>query len=175
NEDREALAKVCREVAERSVRLLNDFAAKQAENLSAAVRDEMGIARAFMHLYARMAVDPALVAATSINLWLDYLRLWQSSWLKLFGLQPPPVAEPAKGDSRVKDEEWSSNFIFDHIKQAYLIAARHVQQAVANVEGLQPDSEKKVAFFTRQYVDALSPSNFLLTNPQVLRETLQSG
>jgi polyhydroxyalkanoate synthase len=61
------------------------------------------------------------------------------------------------------------------VKQSYLIAARHIQHAVSKVEGLPEESEKKVAFFTRQYVDALSPSNFLLTNPQVLRETLASG
>src|SRR5205814_4682081 len=65
--------------------------------------------------------------------------------------------------------------LFDHIKQSYLISARHIQEAVSKVEGLSPESEKKVAFFTRQYVDALSPSNFALTNPQVLRETLASG
>ncbi|MHC0039842.1 hypothetical protein ACX9YW_23345, partial [Pseudoneobacillus sp. C159] len=70
---------------------------------------------------------------------------------------------------------WSSNFLFDYMKQSYLIAARHIQHAVAGVEGLSPESERKVAFFTRQYVDALSPSNFALTNPQVLRETLESG
>src|SRR6185503_10853179 len=69
----------------------------------------------------------------------------------------------------------SSNFLFDYMKQSYLIASRHIQHAVANVGGLSAESEKKVAFFTRQYVDALSPSNFALTNPQVLRETLASG
>src|SRR6185312_610776 len=65
--------------------------------------------------------------------------------------------------------------LFDYIKQSYLIAARHIQGAVAQVEGLPQESEKKVAFFTRQYVDALSPSNFVMTNPQVLRETLNTG
>jgi len=108
-------------------------------------------------------------------MWADYMRLWQSTWLKMLGLQAPPVAEPAAGDARFKDQDWSSNFVFDHIKQSYLIAARHIQQAVANVEGLPPESEKKVAFFTRQYVDALAPSNFLMTNPQVLRETVRTG
>jgi len=169
------LTRICGSVAERSSRILADFTQKQAERLSSAMRDEMGIARAFMDLYARMATDPALLANTSMNMWADYLRLWQSTWLKMFGLQPPAVAEPAKGDARFKDEDWSSNFVFDHVKQSYLIAARHIQQAVAKVEGLPPESEKKVAFFTRQYVDALAPSNFLMTNPQVLRETLHSG
>jgi polyhydroxyalkanoate synthase len=169
------LPKVCHDVAERSSRILGEFAQKQAASLSAAVRDEMGIAKAFMDLYSRMATDPALMASVSMNMWLDYMRLWQSSWMKMFGAEPPPVATPAKGDARFKDDDWSTNFVFDHIKQSYLIAARHIQHAVANVAGLPPESEKKVAFFTRQYVDALAPSNFLLTNPQVLRETLQSG
>ncbi|HEX7054629.1 MAG TPA: class I poly(R)-hydroxyalkanoic acid synthase [Burkholderiales bacterium] len=169
------LAKIAQQVAERSSRILGDFAQKQAESLSAAVRDEMGIARAFMDLYARLAADPARLASFSINLWLDQMRLWQASWLKLAGLPAPPVAEPAKGDWRFKDDEWSRNFLFDYIKQSYLIAARHIQQAVGGVKGLPPESEKKVAFFTRQYVDALAPSNFLLTNPQVLRETLATG
>jgi polyhydroxyalkanoate synthase len=67
------------------------------------------------------------------------------------------------------------HFLFDFIKQSYLIASRHIQHAVASVDGLSDESQKKVAFFTRQYVDALAPSNFVMTNPQVLRETLSTG
>jgi polyhydroxyalkanoate synthase len=175
NLESEELAKVCTEVAERSSKILGDFVQKQAEGVSSAVRDEMGIAKAFMDLYARMAADPALMATVSMNLWVDYMRLWQSSWLKLMGMDTGPVAVPETGDSRFKDEDWSRNFLFDLIKQSYLISARHIREAVAKVDGLPQESEKKVAFFTRQYVDALSPSNFLLTNPQVLRETVSSG
>src|SRR5205814_447024 len=155
--------------------ILGEFAQKQTQSMSAAVRDEMGIAKAFMDLYARLAADPALLASMSMNFWVDQWRLWQSSWQKMLGMESHPVAEPAKGDWRFKDEEWSKNFIFDYVKQSYLLAARNIQQAVGQVQGLSPESEKKVAFFTRQYVDALSPSNFLLTNPQVLRETVSSG
>ena len=169
------LAKVCHDVAERSSKILGDFVQKQAETVSSAVRDEMGIAKAFMDLYARMAADPAAIATLSMNVWLDHMRLWQSSWMKLFGMDAAPVAEPDKGDSRFKDEDWSKNFLFDLIKQSYLISSRHIREAVAKVDGLPAESEKKVAFFTRQYVDALAPSNFLLTNPQVLRETVSSG
>src|SRR3954468_20573275 len=171
----EQLAKVLQEVAERSSKILGDFAASQKESLSAAVRDEMGIAKAFMDLYARMAADPALMASVSVNWWIDSMRVWQSSWMKMLGVQQDAVAEPAKGDWRFKDEDWTKNFLFDYIKQSYLVAARHIQEAVSSVGGLSEESEKKVAFFTRQYVDALAPSNFLLTNPQVLRETLSSG
>src|SRR5688572_1063718 len=168
-------ARMMQAVAERSSRILGDFAQKQAESLSSAVRDELGIAKAFMDLYSRVAMDPSVMAAASVNWWIDATRLWQSSWMKMMGVQAPAVAEPAKGDARFKDEDWSSNFVFDYIKQSYLIAARHIREAVAGVEGLPADSEKKVAFFTRQYVDALAPTNFLMTNPQVLRETVASG
>ena len=119
---------ICKDVAERSSKILGDFAHRQAEGLSAAVRDEMGIARAFMDLYARMASDPALLAATSVNLWIDYARLWQSSWMKLMGVASGPVAEPEKSDSRFKDEDWSKNFLFDLIKQSYLISSRHIRE-----------------------------------------------
>src|SRR6266481_673968 len=171
----EELSKVYHDVAERSSKLLGEFAQKQAQGMSLAVRDEMGIAKAFMDLYARMAADPSVLATFSMNMWMDYARLWQSGWMKALGMEAKPVAEAAQGDLRFKDQDWSANFLFDYIKQSYLIAARHIQEAVSQVEGLPPESEKKVAFFTRQYVDALAPSNFLLTNPEVLRETLASG
>jgi len=172
----EETARVLHEVAERSAKLLGEFAQKDhASGVAAAAGDELGIAKAYMDLYSRMLSNPAGLAAFSTNLMVDYMQLWQSSWMKMLGVQTGPVAVPAKGDGRFKDDDWSSNFLFDYMKQSYLITARHIQHAVASVEGMSPESEKKVAFFTRQYVDALSPTNFALTNPQVLRETLASG
>jgi len=169
------VARVLHEVAERSARLLGEFAKKDIGSSVAAAGDELGIAKAYMDLYSKMLSDPARLTAFSTNMMIDYMQLWQSSWMKLMGMQTSPVAAPAKGDGRFRDDDWSSNFLFDYMKQSYLIASRHIQHAVADTEGLSPESEKKVAFFTRQYVDALSPSNFALTNPQVLRETLASG
>src|SRR5215211_496163 len=89
------LAKVCQQVAERSSKILGEFAQKQAASMSAAMRDEMGIAKAFMDLYSRMAADPVLMASVSMSLWAEQTRLWQSTWMKLFGIETQPVAEPA--------------------------------------------------------------------------------
>jgi poly[(R)-3-hydroxyalkanoate] polymerase subunit PhaC len=169
----EQLAQVYREVAERAARMLGEYAHRNPQLAGAG--DELGIGKAYMELWARMFANPAALAASSVNMWLDYAQLWQSSWLKLLGQDSKPVAAPAKGDARFKDDEWSNNFLFDFVKQSYLIASRHIQGAVAGVEGLPEEAQKKVAFFTRQYVDALAPSNFVMTNPQVLRETLASG
>jgi polyhydroxyalkanoate synthase len=174
--ERKEAARMLHEVAQRSSRILQEFGHKHLhESLAAVVKDELGIARAYMDLYSRVLMDPSAVAAASVNFWIDSMKLWQSAWMKMLGQEAPPVAQPAKGDARFKDEDWSGNFVFDYIKQSYLIAARHIQHAVANVEGLPEDSQKKIAFFTRQYVDALAPSNFAATNPQVLRETMASG
>jgi len=172
----EETAKVLQQVAERSAKIIGDFAARNAASqVESAVADELGIAKAYMDLYTRVLANPYALASASMNMMLDYAHLWQSAWLKAMGQDMKPVAEPARGDSRFKDPEWSQNFLFDYLKQSYLIASRHIQHAVASVEGLPEESQKKVAFFTRQYVDALAPSNFAHTNPQVMRETLATG
>jgi polyhydroxyalkanoate synthase len=169
-------ARILHEVAERSAKLFGDFAKKDhASSLSAAASDELGIAKAYMDLYSKLLSNPAGIAAFSANMMLDYMQLWQSSWMRMLGMASAPVVAPGKGDGRFKHGDWSDNFMFDYVKQSYLIAARHIQHTVAQVEGLSPEAERKVAFFTRQYVDALSPSNFAFTNPQVLRETVASG
>ena len=169
------VARIFGEVAERSSNVLGDFVKRHANGKGVAFSDEFGIARAFMDMWAKLAANPMALAQAQMNMYFDYLRLWQASWLKLIGGKPEPVAEPAAGDARFRDEEWQSNFVFDYLKQSYLIAARHIHDAVSGVEGIPEDSKRKVDFFTRQYIDALAPSNFALTNPQVLRETMKSG
>ena len=139
------------------------------------VADEMGVAQAFMDLTRHMMQDPMKLAQAQMKLWQDYMLLWQASTLRAFGQSPAPVAAPASGDKRFRHEDWEQNFVFDFVKQSYLIAARHLHGIVASVEGLDEKTKKKADFFTRQYIDALSPTNFVLTNPEVLRETVDSG
>ena len=113
----EDLAALYAQIAERSAKILGEFAQKHVANsVSAAVSDELGIAKAYMELYSRMMADPYALASLSVNMTLDYLRLAQSSWLRMLGQPAEPVAEPAKSDSRFKDEDWKSNFLFDFIK-----------------------------------------------------------
>ena len=82
---------------------------------------------------------------------------------------------PAKNDHRFRDDAWSQNPVFKFVKQAYLLAARSLYTTVAGVDGLDAKTAAKVEFFTRQTLDALAPTNFLLTNPEVQREFLQTG
>jgi len=172
--DPQEVARILGEVAARSSTLLQDWAQKTASK-DIGFKDEFGIANAFMAAWAKMLENPQHLTQMSMNMYFDYMRLWQSSWMRMLGQTSDPVAAPAKGDNRFRDDEWQNNFVFDYIKQSYLIAARHIHDGVTQIEGLPPDAKKKVDFFTRQYVDALSPSNFAMTNPQVLRETVATG
>jgi len=171
----EQTAKILAEVAQRSSRLMGEFLQRHAGGGGIAYSDEFGIARAFMDLSARVLSNPWKLADMQARLFWDQISLWQSTLLKMMGKDAPPIAEPAKGDNRFREAAWQDQFLFDYIKQSYLIAARHLHGAVSSVEGLPEEVRRKVDFYTRQYIDALSPSNFALTNPQVLRETLRSG
>ncbi|HEY2864882.1 MAG TPA: class I poly(R)-hydroxyalkanoic acid synthase [Casimicrobiaceae bacterium] len=161
--------------ADKSAKLLGDYLARHSKAGASLAVDEFGLTKAFMELAAKMLSNPYRLAETQMNLWWDYSALWQSSMLKLLGQSPTPVAQPAKGDRRFRHEDWEEHFLFDYVKQSYLIAARWLHNAVATVEGLDEHTQKKVDFFTRQYIDALAPSNFALTNPEVFRETIASG
>jgi polyhydroxyalkanoate synthase len=170
-----ALADSLASAAEKSAKLIGDFVARNAERPSTMVNDELGVGKAFMELAAKMLANPAKLAEAQMNLWWDYMSLWQSSVLKMLGAPAEPVVEPAKGDKRFRHEAWQEHFLFDYVKQSYLIAARWLHDQVASVEDLPEPTRKKIDFFTRQYIDAMAPSNFALTNPEVFRETIATG
>ena len=168
------VARVYAEIALRSKHLVDTwYSAQNAE--SGEVSDDLGVGKAFSELATKMMGDPMKLAEASMRMWHGYFSLWQSTMRKAMGEQAPAVAEPVKSDNRFRSDLWQSNLVFDYIKQSYLIAAQSIQESVASVEGLDAQTARKVKFFTRQYVDALAPSNFLMTNPQVLRETMASG
>ena len=170
------MAKTYAEVAQRASRLIGQFMEKKAQAGVDVPADELGVARAFMDLSARLLANPYKLAQTQMNMMWDYFSLWQGSMMKMMGMpNATPVAAPKKDDKRFKDEEWEEHFLFDFMKQSYLIAARHIHDTVCCTEGLDEATQQKVNFFTRQYIDALSPSNFAMTNPEVFRETVKSN
>src|SRR5437588_5533350 len=104
-----------------------------------------------------------------------YLDLWGSSMRRLVGEEAPPAIAPAPRDKRFSDPEWKSNQFFDFVMQAYLLTARWANDLVREAEGLDPRTRKKAEFYVQQVTNAIAPSNFVLTNPEVLRETLASN
>jgi len=172
--DPQEIAKTYAEVAQRASKLVTEHMRRQAQRGISPPQDDLGIAQAFMDMMAKMLANPYQIAQAQMNLVWDYFSLWQHSTLRFMGLQAPPVATPPKGDKRFKDEQWEEHFLFDFIKQSYLITARHIHDTVNGVKGLDSHTQDKVNFYTRQFIDAMSPSNFAHTNPEVFRETVKS-
>ncbi len=104
-----------------------------------------------------------------------YLELWGSAMRRLAGEEAMPAISPSPRDKRFADPEWKQNQFFDFMMQAYLLTVQWAHDLVRNAEGLDPHTRKKAEFYVQQITNALSPSNFVLTNPEVLRETVASS
>lgn len=172
--DPEAVGRSMADIAERSQRLVSEWLKRQATKEPSSP-DPFNIGNAFLEMTTRLMTNPAGVFQAQMGFWQDYMTLWQSTARRMMGMEAPPVIDAPSGDRRFKDDAWRENEIFDFIKQSYLLSARFVQDVVKRVDGLDPKTAQKVDFYSRQFIDAMSPSNFLLTNPEVLRKTAETG
>jgi polyhydroxyalkanoate synthase len=161
------------DVAERSQRIVSEWLRRQSDENQAL--DPLNIGSAFLEMTTRLMANPAELMQAQLGFWQDYMTLWQNTARRVMGLETKPVIETDPGDRRFKDSAWNENEIFDFIKQSYLLSARFVQDVVRRVDGLEPKTAQKVDFYARQFVEAMSPSNFVLTNPEVLRKTAETG
>jgi polyhydroxyalkanoate synthase len=162
------------DIAGKSRKLVTEFLERQAADGTLGIGDPLGVGTAFLEMTARLMADPAQVVQAQLSLWHDYMTLWQRTAQRFWGGEAEPVIEPASGDRRFRDPAWSNSTLFDFIKQSYLLTARWLQATVRDVSGIDEHTARKIDFYTRQFVDALAPSNFVLTNPEVLRATIES-
>jgi polyhydroxyalkanoate synthase len=167
-------------VAERSQRLLQSFLQRQLKRQAAP--PDLGdpnrarvIAPAFADLIKHLMSNSNYLVEAQNKLWPAYMQLWQTTARRLLGEALPAVITPERNDKRFKAPEWSESFAFDFIKQSYLLSSKWLMDTVTGVDGLEPANARKVNFYTKQFVDAISPSNFVLTNPEILRATLASN
>ncbi len=172
-EESERMKGAFKDIAERSQKLLQDFAEKyKADGPQPA--DPLRLTQTFMDFTAKMLADPNRLLQAQMELWQQYMNLWQVTAQRMMGQKVEPVVEPAKGDKRFNDPAWKDEVVFDYLKQSYLLTARWLQHTVKEVEGVDDKTSKKVDFYTRQFIDAMSPSNFAMTNPQVVKATVES-
>jgi polyhydroxyalkanoate synthase len=169
------LSRIMTRIAEQSQQLVSNFLERQSAPSVDTTHDPLNIGQAFFDMTARIMANPAKLVQAQLSLWSDYMSLWQSTTRKMLGEPSEPVVKPAADDRRFKDSLWDENYVFDFIKQSYLLSARWMQSTVRDVEGLDDKTAKKVDFYTRQFVDAMAPSNFAMTNPEVLKRTIESG
>lgn len=138
--------------------------------------DPLNIRESYLAFLDRIVADPTRFFELQAKFVHDWMNLWQGSALKFMGQgEGKPVIEPDAGDRRFRAPEWQESALFDFIKQSYLLTCRWMEDTVRDTEGLDPRKKEKLAFATKLFANAISPTNFVLTNPEVINETLKTG
>ncbi len=121
--------------------------------------------------------DPARAVEAQTRLFSGYMNVWSNAIQRVADgdKEQDDAIKPDKGDKRFQDPEWGRNAFFDFLKQAYLVTSRWAGDLVEHADGLDDHTRHKAQFYVKQITQALSPTNFLLTNPELFRETMASN
>ena len=151
-------------------------AVRQSEHPGSLNPDPFNAAPAMSEVIGKLAAQPDRLLKAQAELMARYMDLWQSAAKRLTdGERSAPVASPAPGDRRFNDADWDNNPLFDVIKQSYLLSANWLNDLVAQVDDVEPQTKRRAEFFTKFMTDAFAPSNFLMSNPVALRQVVQTG
>lgn len=169
------------ELASNTAKLMEEFGRATAASLkpleegrAPKTSEEVSdVVKTFGQIAEHWAADPQRLVLAQTSLTKGFLDLWTGTLKRMNGEEATPVAEPEPGDKRFKDHEWSDNPMFDFIKQAYLITSRWAEDVVDRTEGVDEHTKHKAQFYVRQIASALAPTNFVATNPELLRETFK--
>ncbi|HET7412727.1 MAG TPA: alpha/beta fold hydrolase, partial [Pararhizobium sp.] len=146
---------------------------EKRDTLSEPVGD---MVKTFARVYEYWLSDPRRAIEAQTHLLGSYFAIWSNS-IGRFAGEPPraPSSAEAEADKRFTDEDWSRHAFFAFLRQAYLVTSDWAERLVSDTEGLDEHTRQKAAFYTRQIVSALSPSNFVMTNPELYRETVAAS
>ncbi len=162
-------------ISEYSRSLMQSHFQKQISGDRFTIPDKSIVAEAFSELSKQLVHQPNKLVEAQVQFFQNLSQLCQNTTAKLMGQEVAPVVMPDPGDKRFKADEWAEIAIFDFVKQAYLLMAKTLHQTVQDVEGLDEKTATKVEFYTRQFVDSMAPTNFVASNPVVLKHTLETG
>ena len=156
-------------------RLWEKLAARQttAEDPAASVMTDF--TESMREMGEAMLAHPEKIVADQMDMLKKQQELFQQTALRFMGKEVDPVIAPEKGDKRFKDDQWTQNPVFDYMKQLYLLQGKTLMKMVSDTDGLSDHSRQKVEYLIRQYVNALSPTNFANLNPEVIRKTMETG
>lgn len=137
--------------------------------------DPFNLREAYVEFLQRVSEDPAHYAKLQMDFWQKWMQVWQESALQFMGEPSEAVVRPDPKDRRFRDPEWEQNALFNFIKQSYLLTCQCMHKAIEETRGLTKEDRQKLEFSAELLGNALSPTNFILTNPEVLKETVQTG
>ncbi|MDC1310930.1 class I poly(R)-hydroxyalkanoic acid synthase [Burkholderiales bacterium] len=169
------LERLWQEVFQKTVDLSQSYYSYGIKAVEKQVADDHGIQKAFASLSEQLLSDPEKLSNSANKFWEQQIDLWQK-WITSDStlIKKPESKKDKKNDVRFRSELWNT-WLFDYVRNAYLLTAEHLQKTVNNIDSLDERTARKVKFFTKQYVDAMSPTNFATLNPDVLKATVDSG
>ncbi len=170
----ESFSKAMIEASTQAQDLMAQVIPTSTPDLAASKADPFGLAPDFADVFGKIASHPETLLAAQSQLWQGYSAIWANAIKRASGEAADDVIKPAPGDRRWRSADWNENPAFDLIKQSYLLNASWINALVENAPDIDPKTRKKVAFFTKQMTDAFAPTNFAMTNPDVLKATVQS-
>ena len=173
-ESLEALSRNLARAAMMAQGAIAEAALRQADRPPGIDTDPFHVGPAMAKVMSSLAGRPDAMMEAQGDLWRRYAELWHFAARRAMGETASPVVSPAKGDKRFNAPDWTENPVFDVIKQSYLITSDWMNGLVTRAENIDPMSRRRVEFFTRMLTDALSPSNFLASNPEALKEALST-
>ncbi|WP_065756686.1 PHA/PHB synthase family protein [Bradyrhizobium paxllaeri] len=123
------------------------------------------------------ASRPTSQGMSPFAMYPDYVtqawRLWNASIVNAFAAGMMPSVQPSRGDKRFKDDAWQHSPYYDLLKQSYLLTSKQLSDLVDQAQ-VDDKSRLQLRFYARQFIDAMSPSNFPATNPEVIRTAIQT-
>lgn len=176
-EDFDALSQYLTDITGKSQEVVQEFLAENAGAKKIPTKinaDPFNVGEAFQEMMKGMSADPGTVMQRQFGLWNDYAKLMATMSRRLAGEEVLPTIEPAPGDKRFAHPAWTENQMLDFVKQSYLTFSRWMEDTMTEVEGMDEHEKKKAQFYTTQFVNAFSPTNFAMLNPEVIEATLQS-
>ncbi|MCA8889689.1 MAG: class I poly(R)-hydroxyalkanoic acid synthase [Parvularculaceae bacterium] len=177
-EDFDALSSYLTNITGTSQDVVREFFVKNSDMMNVASgtksADPLNVGESFQEMLNALSADPGTVMQRQFNLWGDYAKLMATMSRRMSGEKIKPAIDPEPGDRRFAHAAWTENPMLDFVKQAYLTYAKWLKSTVSQLDGMDEHDKKKAEFFTQQFIDALSPTNFPVFNPEVVEATIES-
>ena len=171
-EDFGTLSEYLADVTGKSQEVVREFFVKSAETQGLlagdGASDPFNLRESFQETMNALAADPGAVLQRQFDLWGDFANMMAAMSRRMAGEDVGPAIEPEPGDKRFTHPAWRENYLLDFVKQSYLTYAEWLRSTVHQLGGMDAHEKDRAEFYTRQFLDAIAPTNFPMLNPEVI-------
>jgi polyhydroxyalkanoate synthase len=122
----------------------------------------------------KVEIDSAKLLQSQFSFMEKQSALWQQASMAMMGETSKNIIDEPSSDRRFSHDEWQENPVYSYVKQAYLLNSQMLENIVDAMEFKDSKTAEQIKFYTRQYINSVSPTNYVLTNPEVCEDILKS-